>query len=63
MSETRAQPSLVLPIQARSVLRGPGVGWDRGGPAGDPGVSAAANLCRDLTGLAQQMCYALLYGV
>jgi len=61
MSEARAQPSLV-PIQARPVLRGPGVGRDRGGAAADPGVSAAANLCRDLTGPAQQICYRLLYG-
>jgi hypothetical protein len=58
-----AQPSLP-PIQARPVARGSRTGRDpTAGSVAGPGVSAAANRCQDLTGLAQQMCYAALYGI
>jgi hypothetical protein len=51
------------PVQARPVPRAliaarpPGAG-----PAGS-GVVAAQNSCEGLSGLAQQMCYAVLYGI
>ena len=58
--ETRPRPS-PLPVQAPPVGRRPGA-WHAGRGTG-PGVAAAGNACQDLTGLAQQMCYAAIYGV
>jgi hypothetical protein len=54
------QPTMMLPIQARPVRR---VDWTAG-PAhdGKGGIQAAQNqdVCANLHGLAQQMCYAMV---
>jgi hypothetical protein len=52
--------NLKLPAQSQPVIRyGPaGQGYLDGG-----GVEAAQSVCDGLTGLAQQMCYAVVYGV
>lgn len=50
----------LLPVQ------GPPVGRGISGAAGSEnpdGVEAAQTACDDLTGMAQQMCYAVVYGV
>lgn len=63
MEVTPALPSM-LPVQARPIPRGLRAGRDpAGGTAAGTGVAASANRCQDLTGLAQQMCYAALYGI
>jgi len=60
--ETRPRPS-PLPVQAPPVGRRTG-GWPHSGPGrAGAGVEAAGNACEDLTGLAQQMCLAAIYGV
>jgi hypothetical protein len=57
--QTRLPRPSLLPVQAVPVGRGGGGG--SGSTGAGPGVTAAANVCRDLTGLAQQMCYAVIY--
>lgn len=53
--------SLLPPLQAVPVERGGGSG--SGSTGTSAGVAAAGNACRDLTGLAQQMCYAAIYRI
>jgi len=53
------RPAVRLPAQAPPVSRGPA---GAGRLAGD-GVLAARSRCAGLSGLAQQMCYAVRYGV
>jgi hypothetical protein len=52
--------SLKLPVQSQPVIRD-----TRGGQGylNGSGVEAAQSVCDGLTGLAQQMCYAVVYGV
>jgi hypothetical protein len=52
-----------LPVQSPPVVRG--VVTDQGHQTGEnsTGVQAAQTGCEGLTGLAQQMCYRVLYGV
>ena len=57
--KTGQEPSLLPPqcppVRRRAVTAGTGTGT---------GVTAAAgNACKDLTGLAQQMCYASIYKI
>jgi len=59
--EARPRPS-PLPVQAPPVGRRAGA-WHDSGKGTGPGVAAAGNACQDLTGLAQQMCYASIYHV
>jgi hypothetical protein len=57
----RKWPATALPIQARPVNR---TEWT--GPCAqraDNSMEAAASRCADLTGIAQQMCYAAEYGI
>jgi hypothetical protein len=51
-----------LPIQSPPVLRNV---TGQNGPAsqGNGGVEASQSACDGLTGLAQQMCYAAIYGI
>lgn len=50
-----------LPVQRPPVGRNT---WDGGGTRrGSAGVEASQTVCDGLTGLAQQMCYAVSYGV
>ncbi len=53
-------PGLRLPVQSQPVVRDDKVaqGYETG-----VGVEAALTSCDGLTGLAQQMCYAVVYGV
>lgn len=53
-------PSLRLPVQNPPVSRNPvtSASWDS-----RAGVAASQTVCDNLTGLAQQMCYAVEYGV
>lgn len=53
-------PRLRLPIQSPPVSRELTA---RQGYESDAGVEAAQSACDKLTGMAQQMCYALEYGV
>ena len=57
---TKPTPSLRLPIQSPSVSRNliASSGWDS-----RAGVEASQTHCDNLTGPAQQWCYALEYGV
>jgi hypothetical protein len=52
-----------LPAQRRSIARQLSLGHGGRADAGAPGVQAAQTACDGLTGLAQQMCYSVLYGV
>jgi hypothetical protein len=61
--DDRPAPPSALPVQARPVPRGLRAGHDTAGGTAAEGVAASANRCQDLTGLAQQMCYAALYGI
>ena len=60
--EVRQAPGSAFPVQARPVVRGLRAGPATGASTGS-GVVASANRCQNLTGLAQQMCYATVYGI
>ncbi len=62
--EARRPPKIGSPPQAVPLTRGLFAGGvSRTSPTG-PGVHPAQdNSCENLTGLAQQMCYAVLYGI
>jgi hypothetical protein len=51
-----------LPIQSAPVIR---TAASQGGGTSDngAGIEASATACDGLTGLAQQMCYAVVYGI
>lgn len=51
---------LRLPVQSQPVMRGAGAAQ---GYEGGVGVEPAQTVCDGLTGLAQQMCYAVALGV
>jgi hypothetical protein len=51
-----------LPVQSAPVVRGLVSQGGRTGESGT-GVEASQSACDGLTGLAQQMCYALEYGI
>jgi hypothetical protein len=53
-------PRLMLPIQSPPVSREL---MTRQGYENEAGIEAAQTACDKLTGMAQQMCYALEYGV
>lgn len=59
--ETKLTRPSLLPVQAVPIARVVGSGSGGGGTGA--GVAAAGNACRDLTGLAQQMCYAVIHGI
>jgi hypothetical protein len=52
--------SLKLPAQSQPVIRDNRAGQ---GYVNGVGVAAALSVCDGLTGLAQQMCYGVVYGV
>jgi hypothetical protein len=54
------QPALMLPIQARPVRRSD---WTAPSAQGEEGIQAAQSLCDNLTGMAQQLCYCMNYGI
>ncbi|MGY1709847.1 hypothetical protein ACI8AC_10090 [Geodermatophilus sp. SYSU D00758] len=51
------------PVQAPPVPRALVAARPQGSGRNDSGVVAAQNSCEGLSGLAQQMCYAVLYGI
>ena len=53
-------PSLKLPVQSQPVTRDAPQGQGHENPVG---IAASQTVCDGLTGLAQQMCYAVAYGV
>lgn len=59
---TRPQAPAYLPVQSAPVPRVAAGLAMRAGAEGR-GVVPAQSGCEDLTGLAQQMCYAVIYGV
>ena len=52
-----------LPAQCRPIARQLSLGHGSRADAGVSGVEAAQTACDGLTGLAQQMCYSVLYDV
>jgi len=52
-----------MPIQSMPVQRLQGRGRAATGSGADTGVSASGTGCEELTGLAQQMCYAVIGNV
>jgi hypothetical protein len=61
--ESRRMHAGLLPVQARPVPRQLFTARHQGNSAAGTGVVAAQNSCEGLEGLAQQMCYSVLYGI